>query len=140
MTIGAGFGSIGATVELEWVGIDDFIVLEKWEGPGRGGATPTPAHRPLGPRPRAGKRVACLGTGASARQLIPEITAGEPNLTCTSGGRSGWPRSCTTRSGSWSALYFWRIEATTKHAVRVIAEAGHRGGTTGKIRKGPGPL
>ncbi len=33
--------------------------------------------------------------------------------------------------------YFWMIEATTKHAVRVIAEADRQGATTAEIRKGP---
>ena len=32
--IGAGFGGIGAAIELERAGIDDFVVLEKWDGPG----------------------------------------------------------------------------------------------------------
>ena len=33
--------------------------------------------------------------------------------------------------------YFWMIEATTKHAARVIAETGRRGQTTAEIRRGP---
>jgi cation diffusion facilitator CzcD-associated flavoprotein CzcO len=33
--------------------------------------------------------------------------------------------------------YFWMIEATTRHAARVIAEAGRRGKTTAEIRRGP---
>lgn len=33
--------------------------------------------------------------------------------------------------------YFWMIESTTKHAVRVIVEADRRGSTTAEIRKGP---
>jgi cation diffusion facilitator CzcD-associated flavoprotein CzcO len=33
--------------------------------------------------------------------------------------------------------YFWMIEATTKHAVRVISEADRRGATTAEVRKGP---
>jgi len=33
--------------------------------------------------------------------------------------------------------YFWMIEATTKHAVRVIAEADRQGATTAEIRQGP---
>jgi cation diffusion facilitator CzcD-associated flavoprotein CzcO len=32
--IGAGFGGIGAAVELERAGIDDYVILEKWDGPG----------------------------------------------------------------------------------------------------------
>lgn len=32
--IGAGFGGIGAAIELEREGIDDYVVLEKWDGPG----------------------------------------------------------------------------------------------------------
>ncbi len=32
--VGAGFGGIGAAIELERAGIDDFVVLEKWDGPG----------------------------------------------------------------------------------------------------------
>ena len=33
--------------------------------------------------------------------------------------------------------YFWMIEATTKHAARVIAETGRRGKTTAEVRRGP---
>ena len=32
--IGAGFGGIGAAVELEREGIDDYVIVEKWDGPG----------------------------------------------------------------------------------------------------------
>lgn len=32
--VGAGFGGIGAAVELERAGIEDFVILEKWDGPG----------------------------------------------------------------------------------------------------------
>lgn len=34
VVIGAGFGGIGAAIELERAGIDDYVILEKWEGPG----------------------------------------------------------------------------------------------------------
>ena len=33
--------------------------------------------------------------------------------------------------------YFWMIEATTRHAARVIAEADRRGATSAEIRRGP---
>src|SRR3546814_7218423 len=33
--------------------------------------------------------------------------------------------------------YFWMIEFTTRHAVRVIAEADRRRATSAEIRKGP---
>src|SRR3546814_13987153 len=33
--IGAGFGGIGAAVELERAGLDDYVILAKWHGPGR---------------------------------------------------------------------------------------------------------
>lgn len=33
--------------------------------------------------------------------------------------------------------YFWMIESTTKHAVRVITEAMKRGATSAEIRQGP---
>jgi cation diffusion facilitator CzcD-associated flavoprotein CzcO len=32
--VGAGFGGIGAAVELEAAGVQDYVILEKWEGPG----------------------------------------------------------------------------------------------------------
>lgn len=33
--------------------------------------------------------------------------------------------------------YFWMIEATTKHAARVIAETARRGQATAEVRRGP---
>ncbi len=32
VVIGAGFGGIGAAVELQRAGIDDYVILEKWDG------------------------------------------------------------------------------------------------------------
>ena len=32
--VGAGFGGLGAAIELRRAGIDDFVILEKWDGVG----------------------------------------------------------------------------------------------------------
>src|SRR3546814_20671893 len=66
--IGAGFGGIGAAVELERAGIDDYVILAKWDGPGG----PWRAHRNPGVAVALPSRVSTCRLSQLPRRL-PDI-------------------------------------------------------------------
>ena len=93
--VGAGFGGMGAAIQLRRMGYDDLLILEReddlggtWHVEHFGGdvvhTTPWDDDVEL-----EGKRIGIIGTGATAVQLTPE--AGEGSRTpqpCTNARRS----------------------------------------------------